>query len=149
MVKLQRLTLKQTASYIERSSFTAPHPSTEKDGVDHIEVPVEYIVGKVAEKCINEATGEVIVTLTKKSAGSPCEPISSWSQNLEVLFTNDLDHDPFMSETLRIDSTRPHLCLVEIYRMMRPGEPQRKKRQKLFKACSSLKNVTTYPLLAA
>lgn len=41
-----------------------------------------------------------------------------------TLYTNDLDHGPYMSDTLRIDSTRTPLeAKVEIYRMMRPGEP--------------------------
>ena len=45
-------------------------------------------------------------------------------KHFEVLFTNELDHGAYMSETLRIDSSsnRPG-ALVEIYRMMRPGEP--------------------------
>ncbi|MEO9934942.1 DNA-directed RNA polymerase subunit beta, partial [Rhodopirellula bahusiensis] len=46
---------------------------------------------------------------------------------IETLYTNDLDCGPFMSDTLRIDPTRTPLeALVEIYRMMRPGEPPTK-----------------------
>src|SRR5690606_40536854 len=45
----------------------------------------------------------------------------------ETLYTNDLDCGPFMSDTLRVDPTRTPLeALVEIYRMMRPGEPPTK-----------------------
>ena len=45
-------------------------------------------------------------------------------KKIETLFVNDLDHGPYMSETLRVDSTTNRLeALVEIYRMMRPGEP--------------------------
>src|SRR5690606_31985766 len=40
------------------------------------------------------------------------------------LFTNDLDRGPYISETLRLDSTsNPLEAQIEIYRMMRPGEP--------------------------
>jgi DNA-directed RNA polymerase subunit beta len=40
---------------------------------------------------------------------------------------NDLDRGPYISDTLRIDPTRTRLeALVEIYRMMRPGEPPTK-----------------------
>ncbi len=40
---------------------------------------------------------------------------------------NDLDRGAFISNTLRIDSTTNKLeALVEIYRMMRPGEPPTK-----------------------
>ena len=40
---------------------------------------------------------------------------------------NDLDHGPFISNTLNIDPSTTRLeALVEIYRMMRPGEPPTK-----------------------
>ncbi|EDM56670.1 DNA-directed RNA polymerase beta chain, partial [Vibrio parahaemolyticus AQ3810] len=117
--------------YVEQGRrVTARHiRQLEKDGVDHIEVPVEYIVGKVASKdYINEATGEIIVNANQEIS---LEALANLSQAghkaLEVLFTNDLDHGPFMSETLRIDSTVDRIsALVEIYRMMRPGEPPTK-----------------------
>ncbi len=56
------------------------------------------------------------------------EAIANLSQagfkHFEVLFTNELDHGAYMSETLRVDSSSNRLeALVEIYRMMRPGEP--------------------------
>src|SRR5690606_29865174 len=39
----------------------------------------------------------------------------------------DLDRGPYLSNTLRIDATKTQLeALVEIYRMMRPGEPPTK-----------------------
>ncbi|MCP4452170.1 MAG: DNA-directed RNA polymerase subunit beta, partial [Planctomycetes bacterium] len=49
--------------------------------------------------------------------------------------TNDLDQGAFISSTLRIDSTTNALeAQVEIYRMMRPGEPPTKdSAQNLFK----------------
>ena len=44
-----------------------------------------------------------------------------------MLYVNDLDRGPYISDTLRIDPTRTRLeALVEIYRMMRPGEPPTK-----------------------
>jgi DNA-directed RNA polymerase subunit beta len=43
------------------------------------------------------------------------------------LWVNDLDRGPYISNTLRIDPTKTQLeALVEIYRMMRPGEPPTK-----------------------
>ncbi|WP_050937727.1 DNA-directed RNA polymerase subunit beta [Vibrio harveyi] len=118
-------------TYVEQGRrVTARHiRQLEKDGVDHIEVPVEYIVGKVASKdYVNEATGEIIVNANQEIS---LEALANLSQaghkSLETLFTNDLDHGPFMSETLRIDSTVDRIsALVEIYRMMRPGEPPTK-----------------------
>ena len=38
-----------------------------------------------------------------------------------------MDRGPYISDTLRIDPTKNQLeALVEIYRMMRPGEPPTK-----------------------
>ncbi|MDG3084602.1 DNA-directed RNA polymerase subunit beta [Vibrio hannami] len=118
-------------TYVETGRrVTARHiRQLEKDGVEFIEVPVEYIVGKVASKdYINEETGEIIVGANQEIS---LEALANLSQaghkNLQVLFTNDLDHGPFMSDTLRIDSTTDRIsALVEIYRMMRPGEPPTK-----------------------
>ncbi|CUX95768.1 DNA-directed RNA polymerase subunit beta [Candidatus Gullanella endobia] len=114
--------------YIEKGRrITTRHiRHLEKDEISQIEVPIEYIVGKVVAKdYIDENTGEIIVTanteltldfLTKlRQVGYKC---------IETLFTNDLDHGAYISETLRVDSTSDRLsALIEIYRIMRPGEP--------------------------
>lgn len=98
----------------------------EKDAVTQIEVPVEYVVGKVAAKdYAHPQTGEMVVTANQALS---LEAIANLSQagfkHFEVLFTNELDHGAYMSETLRVDSSTNRLeALVEIYRMMRPGEP--------------------------
>ncbi|MEN9454126.1 MAG: DNA-directed polymerase subunit beta, partial [Actinomycetota bacterium] len=54
--------------------------------------------------------------------------------SLGTIWVNDLDRGPYISNTLRIDATRSPLeALVEIYRMMRPGEPPTKEAaQNLF-----------------
>ncbi|MFQ2360139.1 DNA-directed RNA polymerase subunit beta [Aeromonas dhakensis] len=98
----------------------------EKDSVTQVEVPVEYVVGKVAAKdYAHPQTGEMVVTANQALS---LEAVANLSQagfkHFEVLFTNELDHGAYMSETLRIDSSSSRLeALVEIYRMMRPGEP--------------------------
>ncbi|MCV5466364.1 hypothetical protein OFM95_27760, partial [Escherichia coli] len=86
----------------------------------------EYVVGKVAAKdYAHPQTGEMVVTANQALS---LEAIANLSQagfkHFEVLFTNELDHGAYMSETLRVDSSSNRLeALVEIYRMMRPGEP--------------------------
>ena len=46
---------------------------------------------------------------------------------IETIYTNDLDAGPFIADTLRDDpSTNQLEAQVEIYRMMRPGEPPTK-----------------------
>ncbi|MGY3945674.1 DNA-directed RNA polymerase subunit beta [Aeromonas tecta] len=98
----------------------------EKDAITQIEVPVEYVIGKVAAKnYAHPQTGEMVVTANQALS---LEAVANLSQagfkHFEVLFTNELDHGAYMSETLRIDNSSSRLeALVEIYRMMRPGEP--------------------------
>ncbi|PMM15380.1 DNA-directed RNA polymerase subunit beta [Vibrio breoganii] len=118
-------------TYVEAGRrVTARHISSlEKDGVEFIEVPVDYIVGKVASKdYIDESTGEIVVGANQEfSLESLANLAQAGHTKLEVLFTNDLDHGPFMSDTVRNDSTTDRIsALVEIYRMMRPGEPPTK-----------------------
>ena len=53
--------------------------------------------------------------------------IEAGIESIETLYVNDLDRGAYISDTLRIDPTRTRLeALVEIYRMMRPGEPPTK-----------------------
>ena len=48
-------------------------------------------------------------------------------KDLKTLYINDLESGPYMADTLRSDSTTNDIeALVEIYRMMRPGEPPTK-----------------------
>ncbi|KFA58086.1 DNA-directed RNA polymerase subunit beta [Gilliamella sp. wkB18] len=118
-------------TYVEKGRrITARHiRELEKDKVSKIDVPVEYIVNKVlAKNYVNEATGEVIAFAnTPISLELLLELTNAGHKKIETLFTNDLDHGSFISETLNVDSTRDRLgALVEIYRMMRPGEPPTK-----------------------
>ncbi|MEC6833380.1 DNA-directed RNA polymerase subunit beta [Photobacterium toruni] len=114
--------------YVEQGRrITARHiRQLAKDGIDSIEVPVEYIVGKIAARdYINEETGELIVTANQELSLEALALLSQAGHKaIEVLFTNDLDNGPYMSDTLRVDNSTDRLsALVEIYRMMRPGEP--------------------------
>ena len=53
--------------------------------------------------------------------------IDSGITEINTLFVNDLDNGPYISNAMRIDTTANALeALVEIYRMMRPGEPPTK-----------------------
>ncbi|MXP56517.1 DNA-directed RNA polymerase subunit beta [Pantoea sp. Mhis] len=114
--------------YVEKGRrITARHiRELKKDKVKHIEVPIEYIIGKVAAKdYIDLRTGELIISANMELS---LELLTKLNQancyDIEILFTNDLDHGSYISETLRIDPTTDRLsALVEIYRMMRPGEP--------------------------
>ena len=94
-----------------------------------MEVPVEYLVGKIlAKDYVNKKTGEVVAEANAElTLELLAELREAGFKKFETLFVNDLDHGPYMSETLRIDPTSNRLeALVEIYRMMRPGEPPTK-----------------------
>src|SRR5690606_8702426 len=89
----------------------------------------EYLNGKVlARSVIDQETGEILVECnTELTADVLAKLEKAGVQEFETLYTNDLDHGAFMSDTLRVDATRSQLeALVEIYRMMRPGEPPTK-----------------------
>ncbi|AEW44828.1 RNA polymerase, b subunit [Serratia symbiotica str. 'Cinara cedri'] len=114
--------------YVEKGRrITARHiRQLEKDKIYSIRVPVEYIIGKVvSQDYIDTNTGELICAAnTELSLDLLTKLNQAGYKSISTLFTNDLDHGAYISETLRIDPSVDRLsALVEIYRMMRPGEP--------------------------
>ena len=92
-------------------------------------VPREYVLGKVmAHDVVDQSTGEVLANANDEITLELLGKLNKADvRSIRVLFTNDLDRGPFMSNTLRIDHARTELdAQVEIYRMMRPGEPPTK-----------------------
>ncbi|MDP0332682.1 DNA-directed RNA polymerase subunit beta [Glaesserella parasuis] len=117
--------------YVESGRrITARHiRALEKDNITQIQVPTEYIVGRVtARDYVDLSTGEIVCPANSEIGLETLAALAQAGYNeIEVLFTNDLDYGPYISETLRIDPTYDRLsALVEIYRMMRPGEPPTK-----------------------
>ncbi|MDY7220437.1 DNA-directed RNA polymerase subunit beta [Denitrificimonas sp. JX-1] len=101
----------------------------EKAGITKLVVPTEYIVGvTTAKPIVHPATGEILVECnTELTAEMLQTVVDAQVVQIEALYTNDIDCGPFISDTLKIDSTTNQLeALVEIYRMMRPGEPPTK-----------------------
>ena len=118
--------------------ITARHiRELEKAGLGELEVPVEYLVGKpLAIDIVDKSTGEVLAEANSEISEEMLEQFrDAGISKLETLYTNDLDRGPYISETLRGDPTRTALdAQIEIYRMMRPGEPPTKdSADKLFK----------------
>ena len=72
--------------------------------------------------------GELIASANDELTKTIIEKlIAAGIKKIETLFVNDLDRGAFISNTLKIDSSTNKLeALVEIYRMMRPGEPPTK-----------------------
>jgi DNA-directed RNA polymerase subunit beta len=89
-------------------------------------VPRDYVYGKIlAHDVVNTDTGEIIAKANEVLTAVSVEKlIEAGIAEVRTLYVNDLDRGPYVSDTLRIDPTRTRLeALVEIYRMMRPGEP--------------------------
>ncbi|MFK8050323.1 MAG: DNA-directed RNA polymerase subunit beta [Halioglobus sp.] len=101
----------------------------EKAEVKELEIAPEYLHGRsLAKNVVDKKTGEVLVECNTELNEEVLAILAEQGiTTIETLYTNDLDCGPFISETLRTDSTRNELeALVEIYRMMRPGEPPTK-----------------------
>jgi DNA-directed RNA polymerase subunit beta len=114
----------------EGRRITARHVRQLEDaGVTKLRVPREYAYGKVlAHDVVNTETGEILAKANEVLTATSVEKlIESNITKIDTLYVNDLDRGSFMSDTLRIDPTKTRLeALVEIYRMMRPGEPPTK-----------------------
>ncbi|MBV6416074.1 MAG: DNA-directed RNA polymerase subunit beta [Steroidobacteraceae bacterium] len=114
----------------EGRRITARHVrQLEEAGVKRLAVPRDYIYGKIlAHDVVNTDTGEILAKANEVLTAASVEKIiDAGLTELRTLYVNDLDRGPYISDTLRIDPTKTRLeALVEIYRMMRPGEPPTK-----------------------
>ncbi|MDH3607965.1 MAG: DNA-directed RNA polymerase subunit beta, partial [Gammaproteobacteria bacterium] len=108
----------------------------EKANIKTLEVPVEYLLNKfLAKDLIDTDTGELVCKANDELTEENIEKILESSVDvLELLYTNDIDRGPYISSTIAIDPSSNELeAMVEIYRMMRPGEPPTKEAaQNLF-----------------
>ncbi len=99
-------------------------------------VPQEYFMGKViAHDIVDKETGELIFHANEELSEENIHKLEEGDiKEFEILYTNEIDRGPYISQTLAIDSTTTKLeAQVEIYRMMRPGEPPTKEAaQSLF-----------------
>jgi DNA-directed RNA polymerase subunit beta len=114
----------------EGRRITARHVKQLEDaGVKRLRVPREYVYGKVlAHDVVNTETGEILAKANEVLTALSVEKlVEAGIAEVQTLYTNDLDRGPYISDTLRVDPTKTRLeALVEIYRMMRPGEPPTK-----------------------
>lgn len=109
----------------------------EKAGIKKLDVPADYLLGKVlAKTIIDPQTGEILANANDAITADTLKTlIAAKIKKFETIYVNDIDHGAYMSDTLHVDSTTSPLeALVEIYRMMRPGEPPTKEAaEALFK----------------
>ncbi len=114
----------------EGKRITAKHiRDLEEAGIDKLDVDKEYLIGKtLAHNIVDTDTGELIANANDEITEELMNTLfEKGVKEIRTLFTNDLDHGPYISDTLRTDPTSNALeAMVEIYRMMRPGEPPTK-----------------------
>jgi DNA-directed RNA polymerase subunit beta len=110
--------------------ITARHVrQLEQAGVEALAVPDDYLIGRIlSHDVIDPATGELLATANDELGEDHLAMLrKAGIEAIGTLWVNDLDRGAYLSNTLRIDSTKTQLeALVEIYRMMRPGEPPTK-----------------------
>ena len=114
----------------EGRRITAKHVrDMAKSTVKKLAVPAEYLEGKIlAHDVVDTETGELLAAANAELTPELVEAlITGGIETIRTLFVNDLDRGAFISNTLNIDPSTTRLeALVEIYRMMRPGEPPTK-----------------------
>lgn len=101
----------------------------EKAEISELELPDEYLYGKVIGKAIvDKETGEVIAQANEIITADLLKKLRAQNiSSLHTLYINEIECGAYISETLRLDNTNNQLeALIEIYRIMRPGEPPTK-----------------------
>jgi DNA-directed RNA polymerase subunit beta len=98
----------------------------EKAAMTSLTVPADFLIGKVVAKdMIDTDSGELISSANDEITEELLETFERFDiTEIETIYFNDLDDGPYMSDTMRLDETTSALdAKIEIYRMMRPGEP--------------------------
>ncbi|HEX5664817.1 MULTISPECIES: DNA-directed RNA polymerase subunit beta [unclassified Lysobacter] len=110
--------------------ITARHvKQLEASGIEALAVPDDYLIGRILSHDVVDAnTGELLATANDEISEEQLAKFrKAGIEAVGTLWVNDLDRGAYLSNTLRIDATKTQLeALVEIYRMMRPGEPPTK-----------------------
>ena len=117
--------------------FNARHVKMLQDAkIDFLPISDEYLFGKIiGQDIFDQETGEILIPLNTQIDFENIETIKKLNlDSFKILFTNEIDNGPYISNTLNIDpSTNQLEAQVEIYKMMRPGEPPTKEAaQNLF-----------------
>ncbi len=110
--------------------FNARHVKMLQDAkIEYLSISEEYLYGKIiGDDILDTETGEIVIPLNTTIDNENIEQIKKLNlENFNILFTNEIDNGPYISNTLLIDpSTNQLEAQVEIYKMMRPGEPPTK-----------------------
>ena len=94
-----------------------------------IKVDSDEFIGQIlAEDIVDTTTGEILYpanTVLEKPVLKKL--IESKIESLKIIYTNTIDSGSFLADTLRNDPSNSRAeALIDIYRMLRPGEPPTK-----------------------
>ena len=94
-------------------------------GVEWLDVPEEHVIGEVTAQPIMLAGDDMLMDINHELTE---ESLSALRQakidQFECLFIDAFHRGPWLADTLRMDTVQSkEEAQVEIYRMMRPGEP--------------------------
>ena len=101
----------------------------ESTKIKHLEYEQSSMEGLVlAKDIVDKTTGEILIGCNSIIDEEVLDTLQTLGlKEVQTLYINDLESGPYMADTLRADSTTNDIeALVEIYRMMRPGEPPTK-----------------------
>ena len=101
----------------------------ESTKIKHLEYEQNSMEGLVlAKDIVDKTTGEILIGCNSIIDEEILNTLQTLGlKEVKTLYINDLESGPYMADTLRADSTTNDIeALVEIYRMMRPGEPPTK-----------------------
>ena len=101
----------------------------ESTKIKHLEYEQNSMEGLVlAKDIVDKKTGEILIECNSIIDEELLDILQTLGlKEVQTLYINDLESGPYMADTLRADSTTNDIeALVEIYRMMRPGEPPTK-----------------------
>ncbi len=107
--------------------ITAMHINQlKKSKLKLLPVPEEYLIGKIlSDNLVDQETGEIIASANDEITEELLAEIRDKGvKEIHTIFTNEVDRGAYISNSLALDPTTNDLeAKVEIYRMMRPGEP--------------------------
>ena len=101
----------------------------EQTGIKTLEVTPEYLLGRrLAKTIVDKETGEVIAEANQEITADLLKKLHDAKVSaIDTLYINEIERGAYISDTLKLDTATSKLdALIEIYRIMRPGEPPTK-----------------------
>ncbi|MFB2538995.1 MULTISPECIES: DNA-directed RNA polymerase subunit beta [unclassified Acinetobacter] len=99
----------------------------EAAGINKLSVPDEYLYERITAENLELKNGDILPANTLISHDILVKIAEAGIKKFNILFTNDIDRGSYIADTLRADTVQERdEALVEIYKVMRPGEPPTK-----------------------